>query len=159
IEQAILDWRKPLEASPPGAVDQKAARLLRQKLWLPLEKALGGARTVLIAPDGLLCSLPFAALPGTRSGSYLIEEVALVQLPSVRQALTLDEGKAPQIDGLLAVGGLDYGKGAWSSLPGTALETQRLARLYRDRFPGRRAPLVLAGTRGDRPRCSRRWLH
>jgi CHAT domain-containing protein/Tfp pilus assembly protein PilF len=151
IEQALLAWRKPLDSNPPGPVDEKAARLLREKLWLPLEKALGGAKTVLVVPDGLLCSLPFAALPGSTQGRYLIEERTIVQLPSARLVLDLDGGKSLPAEGLLALGGLDYGKGAsWPALPGTALETMRLAQLFRDRFPDVRAPLLLAGDRGDR---------
>ena len=65
-----------------------------------------------------------SALPGSKPGSYLIEEVAIAQIPSARQLLPLPNRAASA--GLLALGGLDYGKPAaeakgWMALPGTAL--------------------------------------
>jgi CHAT domain-containing protein len=59
-----------------------AATRLRSLLWRPIEKHLGGAKVVLISPDGALARLPFAALPGRKAGSYLIEDVALAILPT-----------------------------------------------------------------------------
>jgi CHAT domain-containing protein len=151
IEQAVRRWREPMSSSPPGRINEKAAQWLRQRVWLPIERVLGGARTVMIAPDGPLCGLPFAALPGSRAGSYLLEETTIVQIPSARMLLDREGEAAPAAEGLLALGGLDYGKGAsWPTLPGTALETARLTRLYRKRFPSSRAPLLLEGATGDR---------
>ena len=48
---------------------------------MPLEKHLAGAKIVLISPDGPLCQLPFAALPGKDPDKYLIEEIALAVVP------------------------------------------------------------------------------
>src|SRR5581483_8701000 len=41
---------------------------------------------VLISPDGALARLPWTALPGTRPGSYLIEDlsIAIVPVPLLR---------------------------------------------------------------------------
>src|SRR5262249_24154763 len=65
IAAALDRWhaavlRKDPVTDPKGPGDE-----LRRRLWQPLEKALRGAHTVLIAPDGVLTRLPFAALPGS----------------------------------------------------------------------------------------------
>jgi CHAT domain-containing protein len=149
FENAVLAWRKRVVNSE--SADEKAAGLLRKRLWLPLEKAVGGAKTVLLVPDGPLYALPFAALPGSKRGTYLIEELSVVQLPSARLLLELQGVKALHGEGLLAVGGLDYGRGGpWRTLAGTALETADLARRYRVRFSDTRAPQMLVGQRGSR---------
>src|SRR5262249_14564729 len=67
VTNAAESWRRTFGAKPP-------AEELRRLVWQPLEPHLKGARVVLIAPDGALTRLPFAALPGSRPGSYLLEE-------------------------------------------------------------------------------------
>ena len=49
INEAIKTWRETCGMSAEGA---KAARLLRERLWTPLEEKLHGAKIVLISPDG-----------------------------------------------------------------------------------------------------------
>jgi CHAT domain-containing protein len=147
-----------------GSPDEAAGRRLRARVWSPLAEHLRGAKVVLLAPDGLLCGLPFAALPGATRGTYLLEEVALSYLTGGRQLLGLP-GAGRRNGGLLAVGALDYGKAsgrvllptggeapAWAPLPGTRLEVERLARSFRRAFPKERAPRLLAGAAADRPR-------
>ena len=129
IQGAIDAWRKPL-LTPSGAVDQRAAADLRNRVWLPLERALHGARTVLLAPDGAVNGLAFAALPGSKAHTYLIEDVALGYVTSGRQLLEAAADDGPQGQGLLAVGGLAYGAAAaaakgYGYLPGTRLEAER----------------------------------
>src|SRR5262249_40827104 len=68
IGKAVQSWRAAVTAYRPA--DQPAADLARL-VWQPLRKHLTGIDTVLIAPDGVLCGLPFAALPGKASGSFL----------------------------------------------------------------------------------------
>ncbi len=80
IAEAITAWR----AVPD---DRDAARRVRLLLWAPLEKHLGGAKHLLVSPDGPLCALPFAALPGAKAGSYLIEESAVTLLVTPRTIL------------------------------------------------------------------------
>jgi CHAT domain-containing protein len=78
IEQAATAWRQTL--TQRGAATD-AGRALHKRLWQPLAKHLSGAKTVLISPDGVLGVVPFAALPGSKEGSYLIEDVALAVVP------------------------------------------------------------------------------
>src|SRR5262249_50792996 len=109
VARLIESWRALLTAARPAAPDEKAARELRRRLWLPLEKHLGGVDTVLISPAGALCGLPFAALPGGKASTFLLEERAIGYVPSGRHLLeTATGGKRPEADGLLLVGGLAY---------------------------------------------------
>src|SRR5262249_31582638 len=54
---------------------------LRRLLWQPLEEHLQGIQTVLISPDRELARIPWAALPGAKPGSYLLEDHALTLVP------------------------------------------------------------------------------
>jgi CHAT domain-containing protein len=128
---------------PPARADREAiarsGQTLRRLLWLPLREHLGGAKAVVVAPDGVLCQFPLAALPGARKGRYLIEEVALAQVASGRHLFDLLQpaGKEKQAArGLLALGGVDYGPGAlYPPLPGAKAEADRVAELFRRAFP------------------------
>jgi CHAT domain-containing protein/Tfp pilus assembly protein PilF len=82
-ELAVTAWRQALTRR--GAAGA-AGRNLHKRLWRPLAKHLVGAKTVLVSPDGVLGTVPFAALPGSKEGTYLIEDVALAVVP-VPQAL------------------------------------------------------------------------
>src|SRR5262249_41207394 len=144
IAATVRAWRRPMQSL--AAVDHKAAAQLRSLLWDKLAPSLVGCRVVLLSPDGVLCSLPWGALPGSKPGTYLIEEVAIAQIPSARQLLALPNRVVST--GLLAVGGLDYGKAqaegkGWVALPGTLLESRALVRQHQQRFPkGRPARLL-----------------
>jgi tetratricopeptide (TPR) repeat protein len=85
IDAAVLAWRRALGAHHSQTLGAAAAELHR-RVWEPLRPHLAGARTVLIAPDGALVGLPFAALPGSRPGSYLVEDLAIGYVSSGRQA-------------------------------------------------------------------------
>jgi CHAT domain-containing protein len=125
---------------------------------------------VLVAPDGALCLVPLAALPGKRPGSYLLEDVAVGTVGSGRHALEIFS-KRPAVkgNGLLAVGGIDYRarlsagqrrqpaasrrapldadtRAGFASLPGTELEARRIQTAFRRVFPKARAVLL---TRAD----------
>src|SRR5438128_3636874 len=135
-ERGWSAWRRPLTASKPGPPDAKAAAALRRLVWLPLEKHLAGADTVLVAADGALGSLPLGALPGSKRDSYLLEERLIGYVTSGRHLLELaDHDQPPPSAGLLALGGLAYGNapaqedkyarprfGSVEDLPGTGLE-------------------------------------
>src|SRR5262249_23663619 len=62
VGEAAQAWRRDLLRA--GTDSQPAGAALAQRLWAPLAPVLAGATTVLIAPDGVVCGLPFAALPG-----------------------------------------------------------------------------------------------
>jgi CHAT domain-containing protein len=121
-----------------------------------VEKHLDGVDTVLIAPDGELSGLPFAALPGKKPGTFLLEEYTIGYLTSGRQLLGSGSPERPVPSGLLALGGADYGKPAggetspaWRELPGTEVEARRIEAVFRSRFPD--APVRrLSGRQADR---------
>jgi CHAT domain-containing protein len=151
IALAVAAWRRPMQTLSP--VNEKAARELRTLLWEKLSPALGGCDSVLISPDGVLCALPWCALPGSKPGSFLIEEVAIAHLTSARQLLPV--GTRAASSGLLALGGLDYGKGVsaargWDPLPGTTLEARALVQLHQERFPRGRPARLLEGAAIDK---------
>jgi CHAT domain-containing protein/tetratricopeptide (TPR) repeat protein len=141
VSAAVLRWRKEVEKPPLRANRQVIARsgqTLHRLLWLPLLQHLGGAKAVLVAPDGVLCAFPLAALPGSKAGTFLIEEVALAQVSSGQHLFELLQpaGKPREGQGVLAVGGVDYGKGSrFDPLPGAKAEADRVAGLFRRSFP------------------------
>ncbi len=103
------------ERDQPFDPDQtnSAGAALRALFWDRVAPQLAAAQTVLVSPDGPMCRLPIAALPGEKPGSYLIEERAVAVAPvpqllpellATRQARAVT---APQ--SLLLVGSVDYG--------------------------------------------------
>jgi CHAT domain-containing protein len=152
-----------------AGADAKAVSRLREIVWDRLAPSLSGCDTVLVAPDGPLCALPLGALPGKEKGTFLIEDVAIATVASVRQLLELHGGASKPGEGLVAVGGLEYGKGGgseWKPLPGTRLEAERVKDRFRAAFPHDKARLLSgpdatreslvrglgAGEKGARPR-------
>ncbi len=151
IDQAITRWLKPMRT---GGNDQSSeyadAQEVRRLVWEPVESIIGDRRKILIAPDGPICFIPFAALPGKATGSYLIEDATFGYVPSTRQWLDLmDRNEQPNIDGLLAVGDVEYGgnpvahgsritlglrafnpiDAAWENLPATRAEAEQICDL------------------------------
>ncbi len=109
IRQAVTEWRKHFGLGEAGTA---AAGRLRQLVWSRLEKQLDGASTVLISPDGMLAKLPWAALPGRKPNTYLLEERALAVLPipqQLPQLLQRPQAPADDTASLLLVGDVDYG--------------------------------------------------
>jgi CHAT domain-containing protein/Tfp pilus assembly protein PilF len=182
IDRALAAWRRSLQA---GQAASPAADALRRLLWRPLEKTFPpGTHTVIVAPDAALTGLPWAALPGSRPGRWLLEEYALTTVPDGQLLLhLLSSPQQSKNAGVLAAGGIDYDQPAaavapgpqaeglaraaqprkdhplWAALPAT---TQELAQV--ERLAGAR-PLVkrqgaAAGTRqllADLPQA--RWAH
>jgi CHAT domain-containing protein len=158
---------------------------LRRQLWEPLLPHLRGVHTVLVSPDEGLGRLPFAALPGDKPGSYLIEEVALavVPVPQVLPQLLVERpGGESKGASLLLVGDVDFdtklgpvaadgtgrsaprgGLRAFARLPGTRQEVAAIKDTFQDRFDDgkvtdlRRARATKAALRSQGPR--HRWLH
>jgi CHAT domain-containing protein/Tfp pilus assembly protein PilF len=91
IDRAVDAWRKGLR--DPNRTDvTRLARALDQKVMRPvrslLSKMPGDARRLLIAPDGSLNLIPFAALVDERS-RYLVERYTISYLTSGRDLLRL----------------------------------------------------------------------
>jgi CHAT domain-containing protein len=109
IRQAVTVWRKHFGLGEQGTA---AADQLRRLVWNRLEKQLNGASTVLISPDGVLAKLPWAALPGSKPNTYLLEERAVAILPipqQLPQLLQRPQAPADNAASLLLVGDVDYG--------------------------------------------------
>jgi CHAT domain-containing protein/tetratricopeptide (TPR) repeat protein len=163
IDEAVRSWRRALGASQGGAL-QAAAAGLGRRVWGPLRPHLGDAHTVLIAPDEFLSYFPFAALPGSKPGSYLIEDLAIGYIASGRHAVeALADPSGPAGRGLLAVGDVDFQadpgqsgpsprpssggpvvaqRGGFRALPGTGPEARRARELFHAAFAGQPAELL-----------------
>jgi CHAT domain-containing protein/tetratricopeptide (TPR) repeat protein len=165
IEGALSRWRHDLA----GGRDSPAAAELRRLVWEPLVDHLPrDLETVYVCPDGQLNAAPWAALPGRRPGTVLLEECAVALVPNGPALLEqLTGAPRPQGPGaLLAVGAVSYDdrpaavtssagesrvsraadvgdrKVTWTALPATGTELDRV--------------LALAGQRQDRPRLLER---
>ncbi len=156
IDDAVHHWRSAIEhgLSSPGA------GALRRLVWEPLAKLMpADTATVLIATDGLLNAVPWAALPGDKPGTVLLEQYSLATIPHAPFLLDRLTAPSPTTDdrGLfLAVGGVAYGQAprpiedektridqlavrqaetrrgrgdGWVDLPGTLQELNAVARL------------------------------
>jgi CHAT domain-containing protein/Tfp pilus assembly protein PilF len=120
INSAVIAWRQALDARQGDALAAAAAELGR-RIWEPLRPHLAGTRTVLVAPDGALVWFPLAALPGSRPGSYLIEDLAIGYVASGRQAVAaLAAPAGPAGRGLLAAGAIDFQADPGRSAPAPA---------------------------------------
>jgi CHAT domain-containing protein len=172
IEAALAHWRRDLG----NGLSSPAAAQMRRLVWDPLAAHLGpDTDTVYLAPDGALHALPWAALPGNKPGSFLLEECALALVP--HGPFLLDQLTAPPRpqdgkDTLLAVGGVAYDQeatlqpdirrtaergteqGTWPALPGATKELEQVVALARD---APNAPAVVE-RRGREAGTQRVWL-
>ena len=166
IEKALAAWRQAIAAG----LDSPTAADLRRLVWDKLAKHLPEqpGSTLYLCPDSDLSALPWAALPGRRPGTILLEDHTLALVPHGHFLLARlrERGQArpPGPGVLLAVGGVSYDKGAvpvrrpealadlrradradkhgvWPDLPGSARETKAVADLARTR---KEPPQVLA---------------
>jgi CHAT domain-containing protein len=114
IDQVVRDWRRAITGSRSVPPDLAAA--VRRLVWDPLSKELPeGTQVVYLAPDLGLTPVPWAALPGGRPGTVLLEEHALAVVPhgpALLDRLWPDEPRPDRKDpgpgGVLVVGGVDY---------------------------------------------------
>jgi CHAT domain-containing protein/Tfp pilus assembly protein PilF len=152
IEQALALWRQDIEDGRDGA----AADQLRRLAWEPVAKQLReGTDAVYLSPEGPLAALPWAALPGSKPGTVLLEEYALALAPHgpflLDQLTAAGPSRAAGI--ALVLGGVGYDQGpdplpdakpdyrrsadlgrgsiTWRALPGTAAEADQIAALAR----------------------------
>ncbi len=156
---AIAAWRADLLSRND---DRASGEVLRRLIWDPLADALANRETILLCPDGVLGTVPFAALPDV-DGKRLLENhrLALVPVPQLLPAL-LSEARGSGKPGLMTIGDVDYdhrGEGAaptevdsvpetsrclltstirggtrFGSLAETAVEIESIERLYREVF-------------------------
>lgn len=164
INNAIETFRTQFDFNEK--VDQsnvrKAAFTLRNKVWIPIQRKLGGAKNVFISPDGQLGTLPFAALPGTDKGTYLIDKFNLLTIPVPQLLSRFQENRnssANAVGDLLVIGDVSYDEEldstvaktkadglrgtdvvlaesniSWPRLKETSVEIESIRRLFQNSF-------------------------
>jgi CHAT domain-containing protein/Tfp pilus assembly protein PilF len=89
IDRAITSWRQALR-DPRRTDVRRLARVVDEKVMRPVlalaQSGSGETRRLLIAPDGMLNLIPFAALVD-RQGRYLVERYSISYLTSGRDLL------------------------------------------------------------------------
>jgi CHAT domain-containing protein/tetratricopeptide (TPR) repeat protein len=110
IEPAVNTWLGAITGGReiPAAVPARVRELVWNKVREQLPATI---RTLFICPDFTLCRLPFAALPGDKPSTILIEEYAIATIPHAPFLLDRlrpqDALKNPPTSGLV-VGGVRY---------------------------------------------------
>jgi CHAT domain-containing protein/tetratricopeptide (TPR) repeat protein len=189
IEKAVRAWRAALTGGGgnPKAESRKPKLeppdVLQRLVWEPLARHLpAGVHTIYLAPDGALTQVPWAALPGRKPDTALLEEYALAVVPHGQLLLDALSGKARpprENDALLAVGGVAYdeppaaqvvadvrlraasagSKVIWPALPGTAREVQHIVGLAGKHPVTARRGKVASTTQILRDLPDARWAH
>jgi CHAT domain-containing protein len=143
IDDAIEQLRKAL-SDPRDDHARERGHALYALTMAKLAPALGGATSVLIAPDGALNVVPFAALVDDH-GDYLIKRFTFSYLTSGRDLLRLTRQARPRSPGAIfadpsfdASGATvatptsrgrrsnDMARQTWKPLPGTAQEADEI---------------------------------
>jgi CHAT domain-containing protein len=110
VEVAVEEWRREASGPPagPAALEsyRAAASRVREMVWDPVARHLGGASRVLVVPDGALHMLSFATLVD-RHGQFLLESGPEIHYVSAERDLA-GGGAASRGRGLLALGGPDF---------------------------------------------------
>ena len=124
---ALRRWRISYGTTPDS---QDAGRELRRQVWEPLLKHIADSEIVLVSNDGILGRLPLAALPGSKPGTYLLEDHHLVNIP-VPQLLpdlvAKDDSRQRKASRLLLVGDVDYDAGEIPTTQPTAATLKTMA--------------------------------
>ena len=146
LDRTLDEWRAALRDPANGEV-KRLARAVDELVMRPVRKLLGSTRHVLLAPDGALNLIPFAALVD-EDGRYLVEQYSFSYLTSGRDLLRLTDHAASQSEPLVladpdfgepvagkpaaqsATGlGALFADAVFTPLPGTAEEAQALQAL------------------------------
>jgi CHAT domain-containing protein len=109
IDQAVNLWRETLR-NPNRPDTDRLARAVDEKVMQPVRPLLGEPRRLLIAPDGSLNLIPFAALVDEQN-RYLIERYTISYLTTGRDLLRLQAPQPSKGDPLVVVNP-DFGSSA-----------------------------------------------
>lgn len=154
IEKAVSLWREAI-TTPPFAVAADLPAKVRELVWAPVRKHLpAGTKVVYVCPDAELTKLPWAAIPGDKPGTILLEEFAIATVPHAPFLLDSlwPQDKRPNAPtGFLAVGGVAFSeqpqspksalvatrgelpidpkqKLEWADLPGAKAEAEQIVK-------------------------------
>jgi CHAT domain-containing protein len=157
IDRAVALWREAL-ATPSAPVPADLPGEVRRLVWARVRPLFPrGAKVVYVAPDLALTRVPWAALPGDRPGTLVLEEFAVAAVPHgpfLLDRLSPQPARPAGRDRVLVVGGVGYGEEPrsvsdqaladlrrgepltapgqelrWDPLPGAAREAQAVAAL------------------------------
>jgi CHAT domain-containing protein/Tfp pilus assembly protein PilF len=106
IDAAVRSFRDALR-DPDRADVRPLARAVDEKIMQPVRALLGGARALLISPDGALNLVPFGALVDEQN-RYLIEQYSLTYLTTGRDLLRMQTRSALS-EGVMVVANPDFG--------------------------------------------------
>lgn len=103
LTQEINQFRKELEQAKESEKLQKKAQQIYQRLIKPIEETLSSnhVETLVIVPDGILRTIPFAALHDGKQ--YLIQRYAIVVVPGMKSVDPTHRFRRDNID-ILAAG-------------------------------------------------------
>jgi CHAT domain-containing protein len=165
IDEAWAAWHDSIVDRK--ANERAAAAWFASLVWQPIRQALpADVQTVYLTADGKLAQVPWAALPGQKSDSVLLEDYAICLVPHGPWLLERLQNKAPPAfahDRLLVYGGVAFdeepasvlqGDGVraplfgeksvrWPDLAGTAREQQHIATMASKALKS--APIVRSG--------------
>lgn len=175
IDTLVGDLQSAIRHRSSDGLVKNVLRELHARLWQPMESSLGNAKRVVVAPDGELYRLPFAALVDGK-GEYLIHRYQLAYVAAGRD-LAMPVARGPSQIGLLLIANPDFGLGhtngslqgissvqprsglPFTPLPGTLREAKRIVPL----IAGAREKIVLTGTEASKTALQRtpspRLLH
>jgi CHAT domain-containing protein/tetratricopeptide (TPR) repeat protein len=136
VDDAVASWRRGIDRGEAGWAPQK----LKEQLWDKLAAELPpGTKAIYLCLEGDLARLPWAALPGSKPGTVLLEDLAVAIVPSGSWLLEQLLYPQPDADGpatLLATGAIDYGipavgaKVGYKPLKGTDRELKRVLEAF-----------------------------
>ena len=128
----LLDWYRQQGITEPGRQNDSLIALY-DALIRPLEKSLAPGTRLTVVPDGVLHTIPFAALLRRENSRYLVEDypisvtpsLSVFQLSSLRRTMS-----APSTSALVVGNPLSQAGGA--NLPGAQAEAREIAAMYRN---------------------------
>jgi CHAT domain-containing protein len=137
LQRLVANYQAAMEGQASLSVVREQAAQVFDELVRPLLPGLRSRGALILIPDGLLQSVPFAGLWDRRTGHYLVEDYLVGLAPSgtvfVRASGAATATRREGAPRLLAVGnprlGRDQGKGL-PDLRGAEAEVAEIARLY-----------------------------
>ena len=123
---------------------EEVGELLSQALLAPIEAHIEDLNQIILVPNAILHSLPFAALPWKEG--YVVEHMELTLLPasSLMGAVLASPINSPK--GLLALGNSIPNEPGWAALEGAEAEVAALSGYFPDLSP----KLILTGEQAQR---------
>lgn len=129
LQHTAREFRRQMRPDSNPRRLLRSAQRLHEWLIAPLQEPLteAGIRTLVVVPDGVLRTIPFAALHNGEG--FLVEKYALAVSPG----LLLTEPTELAAEGQqVLIGGLSQGVQGFSELPYVAAEVRSIAALYDD---------------------------